>query len=816
MAEAENGEGRGRDAGKPGAERARGTSSGDDDQPGSSLVQAQEKPPERLLILDQGRMTLFPGMMLPLVLIDEHERHVVEQAWNQTRFLGLVARRTDPPQGERPTPGQLHDVGVTIRLHRFAKSVDGRVHAIVQCLARMRIVRYQRTAPVLFAEVAYPPETFGDPTRTEALLARTQDTLRELLKLMPGVPEEFGDAALSIEDAARLADFVAANFEMKGSERQEILALFDVTDRLERVLVFLTGELEVRRLGKRIQEEIQEKIQKSQREYFLREQLKVIRRELGEEVDEKEAVQDDYEQRIAKAGMSDEAEKRAREELSRLSVLTPQSAEHHVIKTYLDWLTELPWSNRTQDNLDIDHAQRILDEDHYGLKDVKERIIEYIAVRKLKPDQRGAILCLAGPPGVGKTSLGRSLARALGREFFRFSLGGMRDEAEIKGHRRTYVGAMPGKILQGLRRVGTKNPLFMLDEIDKVGSDWRGDPSSALLEALDPEQNNDFLDHYLDVRFDLSEVMFLCTGNVKSSIPAPLLDRMEVIDISSYIDDEKYHIASRHLFPRQRERHGLGSNHLRISRAALFEIIDGYTREAGVRNLERQISKICRKTAARVARDAAERVSVTKSNVSRFLGPRQRLGEEIKRAGERPGISVGLAWTPVGGEVMLIETARTPGKGRLQLTGQLGEVMSESARIALTYVRSEAGRFGIDPEVFGQFDLHAHFPAGAIPKDGPSAGTAITTALISLLSGKEGRKVKGRLAMTGEITLTGKVLPVGGIREKVIAARKAGIREVILPAPNERDLDEIPEKIRKGVSFHFAESYADVFRVAFP
>ena len=780
-----------------------------------SLITLDERPPEHLLIGVLPHVVFFPGMLAPVSLEDDRRRAVVEHAWNQNRFVGFIAAKRAPEKGNPIRTRDLHTVGVAAKILRLMKTPNGNAGALLQIVARMRLKRFLRTKPMLIAEVTYPEEEYGEALRTEALLTRTKETLGELLTLMPGIPAEFNFAALNIEEAGRLADFLAANFEMKPEQRQELLEAHNVTDRLEKVLLYLTGELEVRRLGKSIQEEIRDKIEKNQKEFFLREQLKVIRRELGDEVDEKESVRDDYEERIAKAGLPEEAEERARRELGRLKVLTPEAAEYNVLKTYLDWLVDLPWSTRTEDKHDIARAERILDHDHYGLNDVKDRILEYLAVHKLKPDQRGAILCLAGPPGVGKTSLGRSIARSLGRNFFRFSLGGMRDEAEVKGHRRTYVGAMPGKILQGLRRAGSRNPLFMLDEIDKLGNDWRGDPSSAMLEVLDPEQNNDFLDHYLDVRFDLSDVMFICTANVKGNIPAPLLDRMEVIDLPGYIADEKYHIARKYLLPRQRERHGLAPKQVRISRAAHFEVIRGYTREAGVRNLERELARICRKTAAKVARGDTAGSNVTRANLTDFLGPRRHFGEVVQRA-EQPGVAVGLAWTPFGGDVLFIEAGRMPGKGALQLTGKLGEVMNESARIAASYVRGHAEEFGVDPERFEKNDIHVHFPAGAIPKDGPSAGVTITTALISLLAGDKGRRIKPRLAMTGELSLTGKVLPVGGIRDKVIAARQAGVREVILPALNKNDIQEIPEHVQKGLTFHFVESYPEVFALAFP
>jgi ATP-dependent Lon protease len=586
-----------------------------------------------------------------------------------------------------------------------------------------------------------------------------------------------------------------------------------VEERLKTVAEALTRELELARLAGRIREEIRDKVEKTQREYYLREQLKAIRRELGEEVDQKELISMEIEEKIDLKGLPEEVAKRARKELKRLEVLSPDSPEYSVINTYLDWIVSLPWSMETEDNENLKKARKILEEDHYGLNEVKDRIIEFLAVRKLKPDQKGAILCFAGPPGVGKTSLGQSIARALDRKFFRFSLGGMRDEAEIKGHRRTYIGAMPGKILQGLKQVEVRNPVFMLDEVDKLGSDWRGDPSSAMLEVLDPAQNWGFRDHYLDIPFDLSHVMFICTANIKAEIPRPLLDRMEVIDLPGYILDEKVAIAERYLVARQLDAHGLKPSNLRFSKGVLTKIVEGWTAEAGVRNLERAIGRICRKVAAKVAADETKFERITKNNLPDYLGTRKISKESLDK---RPpvGTSIGLAWTPVGGEILKIETTRMPGNGRFHVTGKLGEVMKESVEIAVSYIRHNHEIYDIDPKIFEKEDLHIHFPAGAVPKDGPSAGVTITTALISLLSGAKGLRPAAKMAMTGEMTLSGEVLPVGGIREKVLAAQHAGVNTVVLPKKNEQDVEEIPAHIIAGLKFVYAGDYKEVYDVS--
>ena len=780
-----------------------------------SLVPLEEGPPANVFIFPLAQPTLFPGMIMPLSITSERGQRIVDQVANQNQYLGFVARRDEPSEtivAAEALPDQLHTTGVAARLVRSLKMPDGSYGVLVQAVARFRLERWVRKTPFLIANVTYPEETYGDPTLTDALVREVQSTTQQLLSLIPNAPEGLDIASLNIEDAPRLTDFVAAHLGMPAAQKQQVLETNDVTARLRLVLEFLVRELGVRQLGARIHEEIREHVEEQQKKYVLREQLKAIRRELGEEVDEREADRESYEKRIAEAGMTPEGEERARAELRRLTTLTPEAAEYNMIRTYLDWLTELPWSKLSKDNVDMAHARAVLERDHYGLAEIKDRIEEILAVRKLRPTMKGPILCFVGPPGVGKTSLGQSIARALGRKFYRFSLGGMRDEAEIKGHRRTYIGAMPGKVLQGIKRAGTRNPVFMLDEIDKLASDWRGDPASALLEVLDPAQNVGFLDHYLDVPFDLSQILFIATANVLETIPAPLLDRMEVIRLSSYIEEEKVEIAARYLLPRQREENGITATEVQVPRPVLAEVINGWTREGGVRNLEREVARICRKTASAVAKGVPLSPRVTTARLPDLLGPRRFESEVVSRP-LRKGMATGLAWTPHGGEILFIECGRMKGSGHLILTGQLGDVMSESGRIALSYVRSLAEELGFADEDLGHGDIHVHFPSGAIPKDGPSAGITIASALVTLLA--PDAVLKPRLAMTGEITLTGKVLPVGGIKEKVIGARRAGVTELIMPSANRKDLAEIPKRVQEGLIVHFVDDYRDVLKAAF-
>ncbi|MCP4198025.1 MAG: endopeptidase La [Proteobacteria bacterium] len=791
-------------------------SDGDD----TAIISMSGERPHSLILIPLNEHILFPGMTIPMVLNQTKANEALDFALAQSPYVGLVPRKQaldeDVDEGIEdpvPTPKELVDSGVLVRVLKILNLPDGNRSAVVECIARCKITKFLRTDPFLIAKVDYPPDKYVDSVENKALWRAARMSLQELFKEIPELPQGFNIAAANLEGPAQLTDFVSAHIELPRKTRVTLLRETRVEVRLRIVAEALTKELELARLAGRIRDEIRSKVEKTQREYYLREQIKAIKRELGEEVDEKELLTQELEEKINLDGLPEEAGKKAGKELKRLEVLSPESPEYNVIHTYLDWIVSLPWAKETKDNENLKLAKKILDEDHYGLKEVKERIIEFLAVRKLKPDQKGAILCFAGPPGVGKTSLGQSIARSLDRKFFRFSLGGMRDEAEIKGHRRTYIGAMPGKILQGLKQVEVRNPVFMLDEVDKLGADWRGDPSSAMLEVLDPAQNSGFLDHYLDIQFDLSHVMFICTANVKANIPRPLLDRMEIIDLPGYILDEKVAIAERYLVKRQIEAHGLKPSQLRFSKGVLPKIVEGWTAEAGVRNLERSIGRICRKVASKVASNEIKSETISQAKLPTYLGKRRVFKESL---GKRPpiGTVIGLAWTPVGGEILRIETTRMPGAGRFQITGQLGDVMKESVEIAISYIRHNHTFYGIDPEVFRKEDLHIHFPAGAVPKDGPSAGITITTAIISLLAGKKGLRPAAKIAMTGEMTLSGAVLPVGGIREKVLAAQHAGVTTVILPDQNRRDIEEIPPHIIKGLNFVFAKNYEAVYEIA--
>ncbi len=767
--------------------------------------------PTTLPILVSPVGPVYPGMMATIPVGDPRSQKTLSKAGPHVGILSVKqsASTMEPPL----PPEQLYSFGSVARLVQPVNMPDGTPAVAVIGLKRMNLEQFVSSDEMLLAEVSYPEERVVNQREVEVIQSRVRDGMVELVKISPQIPDEIADLARQVPVPGALADFVMATLESSIASKQEILQDLVIESRLRSAWVLVEQRLDLARLGARIHEEIRSKLESRQREHYLREQLQAIRRELGEEVDQRQMDRDTYEKKIADAGMPEQAEERARRELERLTLLPPEASEYHVIRNYLDWLVELPWSRESDQELDISRAAAILDEDHHGLEEIKERILEFLAVRKLRQDQQGAILCLVGPPGVGKTSLGQSVARAMGREFHRITLGGMRDEAEIKGHRRTYVGAMPGKIIQALRRVKNRNPVFMLDELDKLGSDWRGDPSSALLEVLDPAQNNAFEDLYLDLPFDLSHVMFIATANMAAQIPRPLLDRMEVLTLSGYIPAEKRAIGRKYLLPRQLEAHGLDRSHLRITDKALGAIVDNYTREAGVRELERMIGRVCRKVAARVAAlpdpSTHEKLLVTPETLPDYLGPRRHFHEVVKRC-TRPGVVIGLAWTPVGGEVLFVEATSMPGKGVLQLTGKLGEVMSESARIAHSLLKSQASKYMIPAKVFNELDIHLHVPAGAIPKDGPSAGTAMFAALLSLLWRGKGKVSRARVAMTGEITLRGAVLPVGGIKEKVIGARRAGVRTVVLPEQNRPDVEEIPPEIVKGVKFIFASDIDDV------
>jgi ATP-dependent Lon protease len=761
--------------------------------------------------------------VVPLAAAQPRSLRLIDQVMSGDRTVAMVMQKDAEQEGAGPD--DVYRIGTIATIHQMMRVPDGSVRLAVQGVERARIVEFIQEDPFLMARVERVPETIEDSVEVQALTRNTLDLFQRLVSLVAHLPDELVTAALNIDEPRHLVYLVATNLRMEPEERQKLLELDSVKEKLTALNAFISKELDVLELGKKIQTDVQEELSKSQREYYLREQLKAIQKELGEGT-ETEAEVTELRQKIDDSGMPEEAAKEARRELDRLSKLPPAAAEYGVIKTYLDWLTTLPWTKSTEGEIDVARARQILDEDHYDLEKIKERILEYLAVRKLKREMaaqseegeagainREPILCFVGPPGVGKTSLAQSIARALGRELTRMSLGGVRDEAEIRGHRRTYVGAMPGRIIQAIRWAGTNDPVFVLDEVDKLGSDWRGDPSSALLEVLDPEQNSTFRDHYLDVAFDLSKVMFIATANLLDTIPAPLRDRMEILELSGYTDEDKLRIAQRYLVPKQLKAHGLPADRYAFSDEGLMSIIQHYTREAGVRNLEREIASACRKIATRVAEGRDVASTIGPDQIRDFLGrPRFFYEERIART-ELPGVAIGVGVTGVGGDIMFIEATRMAGKGSMTVTGQLGDVMRESAQAALSFVRSRARDLGVDPDFYQSADLHIHVPAGAIPKDGPSAGTAMTTALVSLLSGVP---VREDVAMTGEITLRGQVLPVGGIKEKALAARRAGITTFVLPRRNEVDLDDLPKELHDDMTFVLATTMDDVVRAAMP
>jgi len=774
---------------------------------GELVEVARPQFPEELPIMAVRSTVIFPYAVVPLTVARPKSIRVVDEVTQGDKLFGALAQRDT--KVEEPSPEDLYQVGTICRIVRMLKQPDGTVMLLVQGLARFRVREITQVEPFLKARVE-PLESIVERDReTEALVKQVTADFQRLISLSPQLQNYLQMAIVNIEDPGQLADFVATNLDVPFAERQKILETLNVKERLRLVLKLLEEQIEILELGSKIQSQVKSEIDRSMRERYLREQLAAIKRELGEE--ERPEIKE-LEEKIAQAKMPPEVESEAKRELERLKEIPPASAEYTVVRTYLEWLIELPWSVSTEDNLDIERARKILDEDHHDLEKVKERILEYLAVVKLKGELRGPILCFVGPPGVGKTSLGQSIARALGRKFVRISLGGVGDEAEIRGHRRTYIGALPGRIIQGIRRAGSNNPVFMLDEIDKLGRDFRGDPAAALLEVLDPEQNSRFVDHYLDVPFDLSKVMFITTANILDTIPPALLDRMEVLELPGYSEEEKLQIAKKYLLPKQLKEHGLGPEQLTLEDEAIRRIIREYTREAGVRNLEREIAGICRKVAAKIASGEGERFHVTAEEVPKLLGPMKFFSELAERT-EQSGVAIGLVWTPTGGDIVFIEATKMPGKGNLVLTGKLGEVMKESAQAALSYIRSRAEDFGIDPKVFLESDIHVHVPAGAIPKDGPSAGVTIATALVSLLTGTP---VRPELAMTGEITLRGRVLPVGGVREKVLAAHRYGLKTVILPKRNEVDLEEVAENVKKDLNFEFVEFVDEALRLALP
>jgi ATP-dependent Lon protease len=776
-------------------------------------VGATRAVPSTLPVLPLRETIPLPDTLIPLAVGQERSVALVDDVLRGNRMLVMVASRD--PEKEVPGPADLYEVGVVGAIARMIKVPDGTMRILVQGGQRVHIDKWVGETPYLVAEISELADVVpSESAELEALTRNVQQTFSSIVESNPYLPEELQLAIANIDDPGALSHLIAGSLRLKADEKQGLLEEVDVARRLRRLVEILARELEVISIGSEIQSQVQSEIDKGQREFVLRQQLDAIRRELGE-FDESAAEANELREQLDAIALPEEVRRQVDRELKRLEALPPQAAEHGVIRTYLEWIASLPWDKTTEDNLDLLHARTVLDEDHYDIEQVKDRIIEFLAVRKLKPDARGSILCFIGPPGVGKTSLGRSIARALGRKFERISAGGVRDEAEIRGHRRTYIGAMPGTIIRALRDAESKNPLFMIDEIDKMGADYRGDPASAMLEVLDPEQNVTFRDHYLDVPFDLSNVMFITTGNTLDTVPGPLRDRMEIIQLAGYTEEEKLEIAKRYLVPRQIERNGLKKSWISFSDAALRSVIRDYTREAGVRNLERQIGTVCRK----IARQAAEssngkpgRTAISERRVRELLG-RQPFFSETKRRTRQAGVATGLAWTPVGGDVLFIEATAYPGEGKLTITGQLGDVMRESAQAALSYVRSHLPDVapGVGLEWFTEHDIHIHVPAGATPKDGPSAGITMATALVSLISG---RPVRDDVAMTGEITLTGQVLPIGGLKEKVLAAQRSGVRTVIAPALNERDVEDIPEHLRNDLEFMWVEDIGEVLAVA--
>jgi ATP-dependent Lon protease len=769
--------------------------------------------PDILAILPLRGTVLLPHAVLPLGAGRPSSIQLIEDAVQSGRVIGAVMQRD--PQQDAPDLEGLHPVGTVTVIHKAVKQPDGNLRLIVQGVGRFRLREIVEREPFLRARIdpIEEPAPAAD-VELEALVRSVRSLFEKVVSLSPGLPDELIAVVGNAESPGTLADLIAATLPTLGNElKQELLETIDARLRLQKLAAALAKEADVLELGSKIQSEVQSEVNKTQREYYLREQLKAIQKELGESDDRTQEIES-LRQKIDAAGMSEEAHKEALRELDRLAKMPPAAAEYTVARTYLDWLVAMPWTQETVDAVDLPRARAILDEDHEGLAKIKDRILEYLAVKKIRPGGRDPILCFVGPPGVGKTSLGRSIARSLGRKFHRVSLGGMRDEAEIRGHRRTYIGALPGQIVQGLRRAGTRNPVLMLDEIDKLGMDFRGDPASALLEVLDPEQNAAFRDHYLDVPFDLSRVLFITTANVIDTVPPPLRDRMEIIHLAGYTEEEKVAIARRHLVPRQAREHGLAPEQdIEFTPEALRLLTRGYTREAGVRSLEREIASVCRKTARRRAEGDTAPARITPDSVTSFLGAPRFEFEELEERTRVPGVVTGLAWTPAGGDILFVEATRMPGRHTLTLTGQLGDVMKESAQTALAWVRSHAGELGLAPDFWDRSDIHVHVPAGAIPKDGPSAGVTMTTALVSLLTE---RPVRPALAMTGEVSLSGRVLPVGGIKEKVLAAHRAGVRTVILPRRNEKSLvEDVPMAVREAMTFHLADSISEVLEAAF-
>ncbi len=778
----------------------------------AELDQKDEKEveiPDTLPVLPVRDIVVFPYMILPLFVGREMSIKSIDYALNSNRMVMLVTQRD--LNVENPTAEELYTVGTVGLIMRMLKLPDGRVKVLVQGVSKAKVLGFSQTEPFYTATIEKVVDQKAEEMtiETEAIIRTVKELLDKAVSLGKTILPDIMVVVENLDDPGRLADLVASNLGLKTELAQEVLEIIDPVQRLKRVSDILSREIELLIVQQKIQTEARGEIDKTQREYFLREQLKAIQKELGE-IDERAEEINEFRKKIEEAKMPEKVLKEAEKQLKRLAKMHPDSAEAATLRTYLEWMVEIPWSKSTKDKLDIKAAEKVLNKDHYDLEKVKERILEYLSVRKLKEKMKGPILCFIGPPGVGKTSLGKSIARSLGREFVRMSLGGVRDEAEIRGHRRTYVGALPGRIIQGIKQGGTNNPVFMLDEIDKIGMDFRGDPSSALLEVLDPEQNNSFVDHYLGVPFDLSNVMFITTGNLVDTIPGPLRDRMEIIYLSGYTAEEKLGIAKNYLVPKQLDEHGITKKILEMTDAALLQIISQYTREAGVRNLEREIAHLCRKVAKRIAEGEQKKFDITPRNLHKYLGVPKYLPEEEMEKDE-VGVSTGLAWTETGGDIIYVEATTMKGKGGLTLTGQLGDVMKESAQAALSYIRSRAKGLGIKDDVFSRNDLHIHVPAGAIPKDGPSAGITMATAIASALTG---RPVSKSVAMTGEVTLRGRVLPIGGLKEKTLAAKRMGIKRVVVPSRNKKDLEDIPKYIKKNMEFIFVETMDDVLKVA--
>ena len=764
--------------------------------------------PSALPVLPLKETVVFPDSATPLAIGQDRSIKLIDDVVARDRLLALVTVKSE--EVEQPGWDDLYGVGTAAIVHKLIKVPDGTLRILVQGVERIQLEGRVQDDPYLIGEFEQMPDVAEETPELEALTRNVQMLYGRIVALVPYLPAELELAAANVDDPSALSYLVASTLRLKTEEKQQLLEQAHVEARLRELSRILNRELEVFELGTKIQSQVQSEMEKGQREFFLRQQMKAIQEELGEGDPEQAEIRE-LRERIETADLPEETHKAVDRELARLERLPAAAAEYGVIRTYIDWILSLPWSQTTEDNLDLPHARQVLDEDHFDLEKVKDRIIEYLAVAKLRGDVSGSILCFVGPPGVGKTSLGQSIARALERKYTRISVGGVRDESEIRGHRRTYIGAMPGTIIRALRDAESRNPVFLIDEIDKMGSDFRGDPASAMLEVLDPEQHSTFRDHYLDLPFDLSKVLFICTANQLETIPGPLLDRMDVIHLSGYTEDEKLGIAKRYLVPKQLEAHGLPADQVSFTEGALRTVIREYTREAGVRNLERQIAALCRKAARRVAEGKAKgSTRIDDRRTRSWLGPRRFSGEVRKRT-EDPGVATGLAVTAVGGDVLFIEATAFPGRGRLKVTGQLGEVMQESAEAALSWVRSHSEQVGIDPEWFSEHDIHVHVPAGAVPKDGPSAGITMVTAIVSLVTG---RPVSDDVAMTGEVTLTGQVLPIGGVREKVLAAQRAGVHTVVLPSENEPDLEDLPAETRKGLEFVLAEHVDEVLEAA--